>query len=106
MLAKRWQEYYSQIQKEIALRLRSEDSVEYGDIIYQSPEIKSVRWLVMAFKDEYNVFVDKMTNSGGFDRKLGASFSWEGSALKFAQEMFLVCNGGLRRQDRYEMTIF
>jgi hypothetical protein len=102
-LAKTWQEYYDQLQKDIALKLCTDVLVEYGEIIYQSPVVKGTRWLVASFNDEYNVFFEKLNKCGNFERKLGASFNWKDTALKFALEMFLVCSGRLRRRDRYNL---
>lgn len=100
-----WQTYYSQLQKELALKIQTDNTpVEYGEIIYQSPVIQDIRWSVMSYKGEYNVFVDKIYYNGKFDRSLGASFSWKKKALDFALEMFLVCSGRLRRQDRYSFA--
>lgn len=101
VLVKTWQEYYNQVQKEIALKVREVGPIEYGDVIYESPIVQNMRWLVTVFRGEYNVFVDKMTASGEYERKLGASFGWKNQALAFAKEMFLVCSGCLSRRDRY-----
>ena len=96
-----WQEYYNQAQKEIVLKLREDAIIEYGDVIYQSPEIDHTRWLVTSFRGEYNVFVEHIACNGKCERNLGASFSWKERAMEFALEMFLVCSGQLKRKDRH-----
>lgn len=95
-----WQSYYLEVQKEIALKLRTDTLIEYGEIIYQSPVWKNTRWLVTVFKDEYNVFVDQIYDNGGLTRSLGATFNWKNRAIDFALQMFLVCSGGIRRHNR------
>ncbi len=101
-MVKKWQEYYSQLQKAMALgHCAKTETIEYGDLIYQSPEILQTRWLVMDFKGEYNVFFDKTIREGQFERNFGATFTWREKALEFALEMFLVCSGNLRRKNRY-----
>lgn len=96
-----WQDYYLQIQKNNALHMHSETIVDYGTIIYESPIFENTRWLVTCFCDEYNVFVDRFSDTGNVDRCLGATFAWKNRALDFALRMFLVCSGGLRRKNRW-----
>lgn len=96
-----WQEYYLQLQKDLALNLRENITVDYGKIIYESPIFENTRWLVTSFSDEYNVFVDRYLDTGSVDRCLGATFMWKNRALDFALRMFLVCSGGLRRENRW-----
>lgn len=98
---RQWLQYYVELQKEIALKLRTDVIVEYGEIIYQSPVWQNTRWLVTSFKNEYNVFVDEIYENGGLNRSLGATFNWKNRALDFALQMFLVCSGGIRRENRW-----
>jgi len=102
-----WKEYYQQLLKECALKLSTElPMIDYGELIYQTPIIKDTRWLVMAFKNEYNVFVEHIGCAGNFDRSLGATFRWKDTALDFALQMFLVCSGRLRRRNRHSFANF
>lgn len=97
-----WRKYFEQKQMDIALKNQEPSPVEYGEVIYESPEIENKRWLVTVFKGEYNVFVDIFDSCGRFTRCLGASFNWKDRAMEFALKMFLVCSGSLRRKDRYK----
>ena len=97
----RWQEYYVQLQKEVALKIRPSAVVDYGKVIYESPVIRNTRWLVTSFSNEYNVFVDRVLDSGNVDRCLGATFAMKNRAIDFALSMLLVCSGGLRRKNRW-----
>ena len=101
----KWQEYYNELQKNVALKLQSDVIVEYGEIIYQSPIIKDIRWLVTYFQGEYNVFVDQIKLNGDCERNFGASFTWKNKAMDFALEMFLVCSGRLHRRNRRCLTM-
>jgi len=100
----KWQSYYNDLQKKIALKLQSDTIVDYGEIIYQSPIVQNVRWLVTSFKGEYNVFVEEILANGKCERNFGASFNWKDKALGFALEMFLVCSGRLHRRNRHCLT--
>lgn len=94
-----WQTYNESLQKRIALQQCMPTEIEYGEIIYQSPQIQDMRWIVAAFEGEYNVFVDHIAPNGSCDRSLGASFCWKSAALEFALRMFLVCSGKLCRKE-------
>lgn len=105
MKVAQWQSYYNDLQKSIALNLETNTEVVYGDIIYQSPIVQNIRWLVMSFKGEYNVFVEELSAGGKCDRNFGASFTWQDKAMDFALEMFLVCSGRLHRLNRRCLTV-
>jgi hypothetical protein len=100
-MTQRWLEYYLQVQKQAALQLHSNPLIEYGKIIYESPVWKNTRWLVAEFQNEYNVFVDQIFDNGNLSRSLGATFTWKNRAMDFALQMFLVCSGTIRRQNRW-----
>lgn len=100
---KKWLQYFQQRQKNIALKKAENTPLEYGEVIYESPEIQNKRWLVTLFQGEYNVFVDLFDNYGRFDRCLGATFCWKERAMEFALNMFLICSGRLHRKDRYRL---
>jgi len=100
-----WQSYYNELQKRIALNQQSETEVVYGDIIYQSPLVKNIRWLVTSFQGEYNVFSEEVSAGGKSDRNFGNSFTLQDKALDFALEMFLVCSGRLHRRNRRCLTV-
>lgn len=96
MTPSKWRAYFTAQKKCIALSKDSDLAIDYGDIIYTSPEIDSTRWIVSEFKGEYNVFVDNFET-----RSWGASFSFKEKAMAFALKMVLVYSGKIIRKDRH-----
>lgn len=100
----KWLEYFRDIQKNQAVN--GKDAclcVDYGDIIYKSSEFLDRRWLVTHYKKEFNVFVEYKSTGNCFERLLAASFNSKDRAIAFAAEMFLICCGKLRRNNRHNL---
>ena len=85
---------------------QSADDLDYGEILYKSPEIpmKSniddsahMCWQVRRFKDEFNVFLSRHINRSK-DNILISTFKYQQAAMKFALEMVLICSGKLKRK--------
>lgn len=97
-----WRSYFTNLQKKRALILEQDDiKVEYGEVIYTTPEVEKRRWTVTNYKGEYNVFVDMVEGSKLITRDWGANFSWKDRAVSFAIRMALVCSGKITRKDRH-----
>lgn len=102
MRPKKWLSYLEDLKKRQAQDSNLELDLEYGEIIYQSPEVNNRKWIVTCFEGEYNVFVEHGSGRNS-DRQHGGSFEWKNSALNFALEMFLVCCGKVTRKNRRSM---
>ena len=94
-----WNKYFAQLQSENALAKHNTDRIEYGEEIFTSVPVNDLRWLVTNFKNEYNVFVEKLTPGERVQRCWGACFRGRDRAMAFALKMVLVCSGKLRRKD-------
>jgi hypothetical protein len=84
----------------------TDNKAEYGEVIYSSPisylcastgsEISELKWEVTKLGKSYNVLTNIIQNKV-IQKRLIQSFSWRESAMKFALEMLLVCNGKINR---------
>lgn len=95
----------------VKTHLTQNNPVEYGEVIYSSPttylcpsasnEISELKWEVTKLNKSYNVMT-KIVQNKVIQQRLIQSFSWRESAMKFALEMLLVCNGKLNRHGLVE----
>jgi hypothetical protein len=101
----KWLEYFRDVQKERALKCKVEKPlIDYGDLIYKSSDFLDRRWLVTHYLNEFNVFVEYRSGSNCFERLLAATFKSKDRAIAFAAEMFLICCGKLRRDNRHDLA--
>jgi hypothetical protein len=78
----------------------------YGEVIYSSPttyicpddkdDYSELKWEVTKLGASYNVLT-KIIQNKVIQERLIQSFSWRESAMKFALEMLLICNGKMNR---------
>lgn len=94
-----WYKYFQKTQCDSALAKRNNSQLEYGEEIYSSPLVHDVRWLVTSFKNEYNVFVEKVYPGERLQRCWGACFRGRDRAVAFALKMVLICSGKIHRKD-------
>lgn len=101
-----WKQYFVERSKKVAAGSDIAEPLEYGREVYSSPKqikmtaegIRFIRWMVMEFEGEFNVFLEKSTIGSKKTSNLAASFNLKEKAIKFALEMCLICNGKLNRK--------
>jgi len=105
-----WQNYFIERSKNLACSDEGvNDPIAYGRQVYSSPKqlkvssqgVRFIRWLVMEWQGEFNIFLEKSSGSKKI-LNLVSSFNIKEKAIKFALEMCLICNGKLNR----EKTLF
>lgn len=104
----KWLAYFKERQKQQAQDLTNglatNNSIEYGEVVYQSSPFMGRRWLVTKFKEEFAVFVESISRSGRTDRNYANAFTTKDRAVAFATEMFLVCCGRVTLRNRRCLT--